>query len=86
MLYNIIICEKGRMYMAKCIFKTVALGYSKEEVAQYILKMSDAAKKEVEAARSQTDIYKEENAKLKEKLKLKNTELKRLKERMNENA
>lgn len=72
--------------MAKCIFKTVALGYSKEEVAQYILKMSTAAKKEVDAARNQIEIYKDETARLKEKLKLKDSELRRLKERMNENA
>lgn len=72
--------------MAKCIFKTVALGYSKEEVAQYILKMSAAAKKEVDAARNQIEIYKDETVRLKEKLKLKDSELKRLKERMNENA
>lgn len=72
--------------MAKCIFKTVALGYSKEEVAQYILKMSAAAKKEVDAARNQIEIYKDETVRLKEKLKLKDSELRRLKERMNENA
>ncbi len=72
--------------MAKCIFKTVALGYSKEEVTQYILDMSSAAKKEVDAARNQIEIYKAETARLKEKLKLKDSEIKRMKERMNENA
>ncbi len=72
--------------MAKCIFKTVALGYSKEEVVKYILDMSAAAEKEVASAGHQVEIYKEEAARLKEKLKAKNAELKQLKERMNENA
>lgn len=65
--------------MAKCIFKTVALGYSKEDVSQYILSMSSAAEKEVAATREQVEIYKNETARLKEKLKLKDLELKRLK-------
>lgn len=72
--------------MAKCIFKTTALGYSKEEVAQYILNMSAAAEKEIALMKNQLDIYREETEKLKAKLKSKNSELKNLKERMNENA
>ena len=72
--------------MAKCIFKTVALGYSKEEVVKYILDMSAAAEKEVASARKQIEIYKGETERLKEKLRAKNTELKKLKEGMDKNA
>ena len=72
--------------MAVCLFKTVGKGYVKDDVHRYILDMNEKAEKEIEIAREQIEIYKEETARLKSKLREKDREIKRLKKGETENA
>ena len=72
--------------MAECLFKTVGKGYVKDDVHRYILDMNEKAEKEIEIAREQIEIYKEETARLKAKLREKDREIKRLKKGETENA
>ena len=72
--------------MAECLFKTVGKGYVREDVHKYILDMNEKAEKEIENARSQVEIYKDEVAKLKSRLREKDREIKKLKKGETENA